>query len=162
MKTEERKRAPVAATVVGTWFGCGYSPVAPGTVGSAAAIAMAYGAHAMLGWTNVHFALLGAMVTVPAIWAADRVASAGGRKDPGLVVADEVVGQWITLAGMAAWNPRGWMLAFCLFRLFDIVKPPPVRQLESIPGGAGIVADDIGAGLYAGLVLWTAGWFNLY
>jgi phosphatidylglycerophosphatase A len=64
--------------------------------------------------------------------------------------------------GVVRWNWKAWLLAFCLFRLFDIVKPFPVRQLERLPGGVGIVADDVGAGIYAALVLWTLGWFNLY
>jgi phosphatidylglycerophosphatase A len=83
-------------------------------------------------------------------------------KDPGLAVVDEVIGQCVTLAGVVRWNWKAWLLAFCLFRLFDIVKPFPVRQLERLPGGVGIVADDVGAGIYAALVLWTLGWFNLY
>jgi phosphatidylglycerophosphatase A len=76
------------------------------------------------------------------------------------VVIDEVVGQWITLAGASTLNWKSWLTAFVLFRLFDIWKPPPVRQLERIPGGAGIVLDDAMAGIYAALVLYAAGWFN--
>jgi phosphatidylglycerophosphatase A len=72
------------------------------------------------------------------------------------------VGQWITLAGAATLNWKSWIAAFALFRLFDIWKPPPVRQLEKVSGGAGIVLDDAMAGIYAALVLYTAGWFNLY
>jgi phosphatidylglycerophosphatase A len=155
-------KAPLAATLLATWFGCGYSPAAPGTVGSLGALAVAWALHAWLGWANVHFAALALAFTGPAIWAAGRVAEAGGKKDPGLVVADEVAGQWLTLAGAGVWNAKAWVLAFCLFRLFDIVKPPPVRQLEALPGGTGIVADDLGAGVYAALVLWVFGWFNLY
>ena len=77
-------------------------------------------------------------------------------------MVDEVVGQWITLAGAMNLNWKSWLAAFLLFRLFDIWKPPPVRQLEHLPGGAGIVADDTMAGVYAALVLYAAGWFNLY
>ena len=78
------------------------------------------------------------------------------------MVVDEVVGQWLTLAGARTLNWKSYLAAFLLFRLFDIWKPPPVRQLESLPGGVGIVADDLMAGLYAALVLFVAGCFNLY
>ncbi len=80
------------------------------------------------------------------------VARETGREDPGHVVIDEVVGQWIALL----FCPLDWkhpLLALLLFRLFDIVKPPPARQLESLPGGWGIMFDDVAAGLYALLVL---------
>jgi phosphatidylglycerophosphatase A len=85
-----------------------------------------------------------------------------GKKDPQIVVIDELVGQWITLAGATTLNWKSWLAAFLLFRAFDIWKPPPVRQLEKVSGGAGIVLDDAMAGIYAALVLYTAGWFNLY
>ena len=98
----------------------------------------------------------------PGIWAAGRTARACGQKDPSRVVIDEVLGQWVTLAGATALNWKSWLAAFILFRLLDIWKPAPVRQLESLPGGYGIVADDIMAGLYGALVLFTAGCFNLY
>ena len=97
-----------------------------------------------------------------AVWSATVTAEATGRKDPGLVVIDEVVGQWITLGGCLHLNLRGWLLAFCLFRLFDIWKPWPVRQCEALPSGTGIVADDCMAGVYGALVLAAAGWFNFY
>jgi len=75
---------------------------------------------------------------------------------------DEAIGQWVTLAGATAFNWKSWLAAFLLFRFFDIVKPPPVRQLEALPGGLGIVADDVAAGLLGALVLFAAGCFNLY
>ena len=78
------------------------------------------------------------------------------------MVMDEVVGQWITLAGAMRLNWISWIAAFLLFRAFDIWKPPPVRQLERVKGGAGIVLDDAMAGIYGALVLYAAGWFNLY
>ena len=78
------------------------------------------------------------------------------------MVVDEVLGQWITLAGARVYNWESYLLALALFRLFDISKPPPVRQLESLPGGLGINADDAMAGIYAALVLFAAGCFNLY
>jgi phosphatidylglycerophosphatase A len=96
------------------------------------------------------------------VWSADVAAAAAKRKDPGFVVVDEVLGQWMSLAGAHVLNWKTFGAAFLLFRAFDIWKPPPVRQLEALPGGLGINADDAMAGLYAALVLWLAGWFNLY
>ena len=78
------------------------------------------------------------------------------------MVIDEVIGQWIALAGARSFNWKSWLAAFALFRLFDIWKPPPVRQLEALPGGFGINADDVMAGAYAALVLFLAGRFHLY
>jgi phosphatidylglycerophosphatase A len=150
------------ANIVSTWFGCGYSPKAPGTVGSAAAIGIAIAIEHYGGWRPLWFGALALAVSGPAIWAAGETARQCGMKDPQFVVVDEVVGQWLALAGARALNWKAWLAAFVLFRLFDIWKPIPVRQLESLPGGWGIVADDLMAGVYAALVLFLAGWFNLY
>jgi len=150
------------AVAVATWFGCGYSPVAPGTVGTAAALAIAIVLARFGGWKPWYFVVLAVVALAPSIWAADITARICGKKDPGMVVVDEVVGEWITLAGATSLNWKSYLGAFVLFRLFDIWKPPPVRQLEALPGGAGIVADDVMAGVYAALVLCLAGWFNLY
>jgi phosphatidylglycerophosphatase A len=95
---------------------------------------------------------MAAIAVALGISAATRVARASGVKDPQFVVIDEVAGQWITLL----FAPVAWktMLAgFILFRGFDIVKPPPVRQLERLPEGTGIVVDDVAAGVYALAVL---------
>ena len=148
--------------LLATWFGCGLAPAAPGTVGSGAAIAIAILLNHWLGWGRWEFLALAALLTAPAIWASTETATASAGKDPQIVVVDEVLGQWVTLAGATAFNWKSWALAFCLFRLFDITKPFPVRRLESMPAGQGIVADDLGAGVYAALVLSLAGWFNLY
>ncbi len=147
--------------LIGTWFGCGLSPAAPGTVGSAAALAIAIALHAWLGWGRWEFLALTAAATPVGIWAATGTARGAGRKDPGIVVVDEVLGQWLTLAGAQSFGPATWALAFGLFRLFDIVKPWPVRRLESLPNGTGIVADGVGAGVYAALILYIAGWLQL-
>lgn len=147
------------AIVLATCFGAGYSPVAPGTAGSLVAIAIAFLLrHSLVPW---HFALIAAIAFVPAVWSAGVTARTLKRKDPGVVVIDEVIGQWLTVAGAPAVNWKTALAAFLLFRLFDIWKPPPVRQLEALPGGVGINADDAMAGLYGALVLWLAGWFNL-
>jgi phosphatidylglycerophosphatase A len=97
---------------------------------------------------NIAFAALVIAVGIPA---ATRVSRATGLKDPQFVVIDETAGQLITLLGAPlAW--KSFLAGFILFRVFDIVKPPPVRQLERLPEGAGIVIDDVAAGLY-GLVI---------
>jgi phosphatidylglycerophosphatase A len=152
----------LAARLIGTWFGCGYAPIAPGTAGSLAALLIAWVLHTYAGVSGIGMAWLSVALSLPGIWAADVVAREIGRKDPPIVVVDEVVGQWMTLAGATTLNWKSWLLAFALFRLFDIWKPPPVRQLEHLPGGLGIVADDAMAGVYGALVLFAAGWFNLY
>jgi phosphatidylglycerophosphatase A len=145
-----------------TWFGCGYAPAAPGTAGTLGGMALAYACDRMFGWHPLAYAVLAAAALAPAIWSATFVARDQSRKDPGLVVIDEVVGVWITLAGAATLNWKSWLLAFLLFRIFDIWKPWPARQLEALPEGAGIVMDDVMAGIYGALVLFIAGWFNLY
>jgi phosphatidylglycerophosphatase A len=97
---------------------------------------------------NILLAVLAIAVGIPA---ATRVARASQRKDPQFVVIDESAGQLITLIGAPlAW--KSFLAGFILFRVFDIVKPPPVRQLERLPEGTGIVVDDVAAGIY-GLVV---------
>src|SRR6266478_5134171 len=154
-----------AANLISTWFGCGYAPSAPGTVGSLAALLIAWLLVSYAGWQPLWFGALAVATAAPSIWAAGVTAQALNQlnqKDPGLVVVDEVVGQWLALAGARPLNMKSWIGAFVLFRLFDIWKPAPVRNLEKLPGGAGIVADDLMAGVYAALVLSVAGCFNLY
>lgn len=150
------------ARVIATWFGLGYVPKGPGTAGSVGGMLIAWVLHEYAGAGPMTFAVLGIVLCIPGIWAAGVVAKELGREDPQIVVVDEVVGQWITLAGASHLNWKSWLAALALFRLFDIWKPAPVRQLERLPGGVGIVADDAMAGVYAALVLFVAGWFNLY
>jgi len=150
------------ALAIATWFGCGYAPKGPGTAGSIAALAIAWPLHTYAGVSAMGLAWLAVLLVIPGIWAADVVARSSGVEDPQIVVVDEVVGQWITLAGATMLNWKSWLLALALFRLFDIWKPPPIRQLERLSGGFGIVADDAMAGVYGALVLFAAGWFNLY
>jgi phosphatidylglycerophosphatase A len=145
------------ALVVATGFGSGYSPVAPGTAGSLVGL--------LLFWPLAHrppaqVLAATAIVTLLGVLAAHRVALVLGRKDPGLVVVDEVAGQWVSLLFLP--STLGTAIAgFLLFRLMDVLKPWPARDLEHLPGGWGIVADDIMAGVYAnlllraGLTVWT-------
>jgi phosphatidylglycerophosphatase A len=111
-------------------------------------------------WQPWHLLPLTLVLLLPSIWAADRTAAVRNSKDPQLVVVDEVLGQWIALAFVPALAPGWFAAAFLLFRAFDIWKPWPVRSLERLPGGTGIVADDIAAGAWAALVLKLAGWLN--
>jgi phosphatidylglycerophosphatase A len=142
------------AFLVATWFGCGYAPVAPGTAGSLGglliAIALAYAGFGRL--TLLAFAVI---LLAPGIWSASVVAKETNSTDPQIVVVDEVIGQWITLAGTAVYNWKSWLAAFVLFRLLDMWKPAPARQLENLPGGWGIVADDVMAGVYGALAIFV-------
>jgi len=150
------------ARLLGTCFFLGYVPKGPGTAGSLGALALAWWLHTYEAVPAAGFAIYAFLLLAPASLAAGRVAEDSGNKDPQIVVIDELVGQWVTLAGAATLNWKSWLAAFVLFRAFDIWKPPPVRQLEKVQGGAGIVLDDVMAGIYAALVLYCAGWFNLY
>lgn len=145
---------PLWATVTATFFGIGRLRPGPGTWGSAAAVlvwaALAYAIDASLR-TYVVIALAIA-ITLVGIPAATAVARAWGNKDPQCVVIDEVAGQLIALISVPlAW--KTFLAGFILFRGFDILKPPPVRQLERLPEGIGIVLDDVGAGIYALIVM---------
>jgi phosphatidylglycerophosphatase A len=165
MNADNPSRTQKFAVLLATWFGCGYSPKAPGTAGSVAALAIGIALHEYAGFTWWHFLALAAAVFPPATWAATVTADFKRLKDPQIVVVDEVLGQWIALAGVGArgaYNWKSYLAALALFRLFDIFKPPPVRQLEALPGGWGINLDDVMAGIYAALVLFAAGCFNLY
>ena len=145
------------AYVIATWFGCGFSPIGPGTAGSLGALVLL----PVIGFSPRSLLIALLMVSPPAVWAAHRVAKDRGVEDPQIVVVDEVIGQWIALLGIQSWSWLNVALAFGLFRLFDIFKPPPVRQADRLPGGWGIIADDVAAGLYAALVMRAWGWFNL-
>lgn len=150
------------ALLIATWFGCGYFPWGPGTIGSLAAISIALALHTGLGNGRFTFLILTLAVLWPAIWAATRTERLLQKEDPGLVVVDEVLGQWVTLLGATVLGWKSWIAAFILFRLLDIWKPWPVRSFERFPGGVGIVADDLAAGIYAALILYIGGIFRLY
>ncbi len=100
-------------------------------------------------WIAVAICVLATAIGIPA---ATIVARESGKKDPGHVVIDEVAGQALTLA-VAPFAWKYLILSFILFRVFDILKPPPVRMLERLPDGTGIVVDDLGAGVYAAIVV---------
>ena len=149
------------ALLVGTWFGCGYFPWGPGTAGSLAGVVIA-GLLARGGYGRPTLLVLTLLLLVPGVWAATRTARLVGREDPGLVVVDEVLGQWVTLMGAAVRDWKTLLAAFLLFRLFDIWKPWPVRSFERLREGVGIVTDDLAAGVYGALILYLGRHFNLY
>ena len=164
--------------------GVGYLPLAPGTWGSLVGIgvfALVRGGAMKLMFgvavgrnfnlLHIYYGVLAVelvaiiVITLAGVWAASRTEKLSGRKDPGKVVIDEVAGQFIALMpvpyllGTAWWSA---ILAFVLFRFFDIVKPYPARKLESLEAGLGIMADDIVAGVYAATVVAVAvviSWF---
>jgi phosphatidylglycerophosphatase A len=139
------------AALLATWFGVGLIPIAPGTWGSLAALPVAWAIHSLWGATGLVIAI--AIVFFVGWWAAATVSKAGAIKDPGAVVIDEVAGQWLVLLA-APRDPLAWVLAFLLFRIFDIWKPWPVRWADrDITGGLGVMLDDLLAAVYAALAL---------
>jgi len=140
--------------LIAIFFGIGRLRPGPGSWASAATVLLWWLASRWvpLHWQPATVALLAAIVVAIGIPAATQVARASGIKDPQFVVIDEVAGQLIALIAV----PVSWkslLAAFILFRGFDIVKPPPVRQLERLPEGTGIMLDDVAAGLYAWAVM---------
>ena len=146
---------PAGAFLIATWFGCGYAPKAPGTAGSLAALLIAIALNWYGGYGRWTLLLLTALLLAPGIWSAGVVAKRTNQPDPQIVVVDEVIGQWITLAGAATFNWKTYLAAFVLFRLLDMWKPAPARQFENFPGGWGIVADDAMAGVYGALAIFV-------
>jgi len=145
---------------IATAGGAGYFPVAPGTAGALVGLAVVWGL-AQLPLSRV--AAAGVLVAVAlvilfvGVWAATEAEEYFGRTDPGEVVVDEVVGQMLTflLLPHPGWK---WLLGgFLLFRVFDVLKPFPARRAEHLPGGWGIMMDDVFAGLYALAVLTIIG-----
>lgn len=132
---------------IATFGFLGLSPHAPGTVGTLGGVLVAWalaGTSQFLLWVLLAAALLYALGRAVAPWAEAR-----GGKDPGWFVVDEVIGYLIAVAWTGGPTPLALLVAFCLFRFFDISKPWPVRRLEHLPGGDGILMDDVMAGVYA-------------
>ncbi len=140
------------ARLLATGLGSGHSPVAPGTAGSAVGLLLFWPLASL--HVAAQLAACAALLVVGAA-ASTLVAREVGRKDPGLVVVDEVVGMWVTLIGLPL-VPLTAALGFLLFRVMDVVKPWPARSLEGLPRGWGIMADDVAAGVYAHLLLRVA------
>ena len=137
------------ARALATWFGCGLSPVAPGTVGTIGALPLWF---LVRGAGPIGVLATAVVVTFAGIWSAGVVARKSGLKDPQTVVIDEVAGVLVALT-VAPQTTRGVACAVLLFRLFDITKPFPARRAEKLPGGWGIVLDDVVAGIQAAILV---------
>jgi phosphatidylglycerophosphatase A len=150
------------ALALATWGGSGYFPVGPGTAGSIVAAAMAWGLVNGLGLAPSWLAACAAALFWPGVVASTAAARHFNRPDPPQVVVDEVIGQWLALSVASPGEWRDWLAAFALFRLFDIAKPFPIRRLERLPEGLGIMADDAAAGLCAMMILSGLHWLSLW
>lgn len=135
------------AHVIATWFGVGYAPFASGTFGSLAALPFAWCIHVY--WGGLALLAASLVLFVIGCWAAELYIRRQGKgDDPGQVVADEVAGQWLLLAGLAPTLPH-YAIGFALFRLFDVLKPWPVSYADRhLHGGFGAMLDDLLAGAY--------------
>jgi len=145
-----------AVTLLATWFHVGKLQKAPGTYGSIAALPFAWG----LVWLGGAWLLLSAaaLAFIAGRWAAARYMERTGEHDPGAIVIDEVVGQWLTLS-VAPLTPVAYLLGLLAFRVFDIWKPWPIGWLDKHMHGAfGVMIDDVVAAIYAGVVLYALLW----
>ena len=171
--TSSPANKPRISLAIATAFGLGYLPKAPGTWGSLAGILVYaltkffFPLNPMTGgavplrdqimWAARTGLPITIAIALVGVWAASRAAEYAQKEDPQFVVIDEVSGQHLTyLFSLSPLNWKYLLLGFILFRVFDIWKPFPARQAESLPGGWGIMADDWVAGIYAGLGLWAA------
>jgi phosphatidylglycerophosphatase A len=161
LKAKARRNAPKGkpigfwspANLIATLFGIGRLPSAPGTWGSAMALPLGWALRYYFGPFAVPIAIV--VVFVIGWWAASAYVKITGEDDPGAVVIDEVVGQWIVMIS-APPTVIGFGIAFLLFRVFDVLKPFPINWLDRhIKGGFGIMLDDVLAGIYAFAVLYS-------
>lgn len=152
------RQGPAVWLATGSWVGL--APMAPGTFGSLVGLPLAWG----IAWLPSVWLQAGAVIALFAVGVPVCTAAArrmGGLKDPGAIVLDEILGMVITLFCIPLEPPRFavFLAGFLLFRLFDVAKPPPIRRLERLPNGLGIMADDCLAGVFANvclrLILWS-------
>jgi len=148
------------AKAIATALGAGYSPIGPGTCGTAVAVPLAW---LLAGLPLWQFSVITLAVTLVGVWAAATADRAWGTHDSGRIVIDEVAGYLVTVALVDRTNWIVLGIGFVVFRFFDIVKPPPVRWLdENLPGGWGVVLDDIAAGVMGAAVMWGLAHFGAF
>ncbi|EJX04058.1 phosphatidylglycerophosphatase A [gut metagenome] len=155
------KRPPFFPVLIGTGFGSGFSPLAPGTAGALLATVVWMLLYSFVPFTALFWItlLLVLVFTIAGVWAANKLEPYWGE-DPSRVVVDEMVGVWIPLLAVPDTVNWHWyvLAAFILFRAFDIAKPLGVRKMEGLPGGVGVMMDDILAGVYSLILLIGARW----
>lgn len=148
----QERRPPLWATIIATSFGAGFVPKAPGHSGTLTAVPMAWALAKGGQWV---FVLGVVVITLVGTWASEIYVRATGKDDNQQIVVDEVAGYLVTLL-MVPRSPINLILAFLLFRLFDVTKPPPIRQLDThIGGGIGVMVDNLAAGVFAGVILFA-------
>ena len=140
-----------------TGAGAGLLPLAPGTFGSLEGVGLFLLLRASWASSNekaLLFAIFNTVIFALGVLASDRTCKLLQAKDPRKIVIDEVSGQLISLSPLlVSPTPLSVLIAFLLFRIFDIFKPYPIRKLEHLPGGLGVMADDVLAGVYAAVLV---------
>ena len=136
------------ALLVATAFGAGYSPIAPGTAGSAVALVILW----LVPFSQAGLVVFLVAVTLLGTWAAHVAEAVVGDKDPGVIVIDEVAGMTLSVLVLPLTVPV-LLAGFVLFRVFDVVKPFPAGRLQRLHGGVGVMIDDLIAGVYALVIL---------
>lgn len=142
------------AEAIGTSLYAGYMPKAPGTAGAAVGVVLVYLLHRFAHCNSYDMGWLVLAAMAPCIWASNVLIAALKSKDPQCIVADEVLGQMLSFVGADLSSPLSYLVAFGLFRAFDIWKPYPVNLFERLPGGYGVMMDDLMAGLYSAGVMY--------
>ena len=156
------------AFALATGLGAGFTPIAPGTMGAVEGVAIFLAISALnFGQSSraLVFLTLNVVLFVVGVWASNKACARTRLEDPRLIVIDEVSGQLIALTPLAFWASIpvvAVVIGFLLFRLFDIFKPYPIRRLETLPGGLGVMADDALAGVYAAALIWMGSLLHLY
>ena len=167
IKKESITASNRVAYALATGLGAGFTPIAPGTAGALEGVAIYLAIHALhLGHLAPLFVLvvINVILFAVGVWASNRTCAMTGVKDPRLIVIDEVSGQLISLTPLVllpSFSITAVVIGFLLFRLFDIFKPYPIRKLERLHGGLGVMADDALAGVYAAVLLWLSHFVGL-
>ncbi|HLF83954.1 MAG TPA: phosphatidylglycerophosphatase A [Blastocatellia bacterium] len=162
IKKERLTASDRVGYALATGMGAGFVPIAPGTVGALEGVAIYLAIHALhLQQVSslIVLAIINVVLFAAGVWASNRTCEITGVKDPRSIVIDEVSGQLIALTPLVilpSFSIRAVVIGFLLFRLFDIYKPYPIRRLERLDGGLGVMADDALAGVYAAVALWLS------
>lgn len=155
------KKPSFLPVFIGTGFGSGFSPFAPGTAGALLASIIWVALYFLVPFTTLWCITLGLVIlfTLAGIWAANKLEACWGE-DPSRVVVDEMVGVWVPLLAVPNNEQWYWYVigAFVLFRIFDIAKPLGIRKMESLKGGVGVMMDDVLAGIYSYVLLVGVKW----